>query len=881
MSLGQSSPRADLDSGFLPSHSPEPGGSAIDAVAAKADHREAGQKGGVGGFLSNLMPIWAMHESNIHPSDASLYDHDQGQDVAKRDGNLWQAVWTGNLEDVKRYAQEPYTKGIVAADGKELSGAPRLRGEYERSAHGETILHVACLINDKSLVHWIVKRFPLLVNARYLKAMYNGETSLHIAVVNSQPHDYSLVKFLVDHGAEISGPHVAGTEFLKEEHSGCIYFGSSVLHFAVSTGKSDLAHYLVMKSRELLKSGNIDILTEVDIYGNNAMHLWAYHGAIDLRLYRFLRDQNKADLRANRTKIDLTKARNKDKLTPFQVGIARGHMNVIEAIKEPLWEFGLVKAYKVPLDELEPLQPHYEKKDRLKSGLLQAKTLGRVSASALEIATTREDKKIVCHPLMDSVVKIKWALYGRRHFLRQLSLTFFMIFSFTVAISMQPSSMEDRQMYIASNTNPAPVVRLVFEAFTLLCTLRVASGEFGEVRVQGFSYFYGVGSGENAIQWLFCLFVWLVPIMRWGIAAPYEGEDSRLVTIRDVENVLWGLGAIMGWAYVVTFGKGFASIGPLIQVVKKMILKDFLRWLALYTCLTVGTASCLFLQMQEVPYTKPEINSKSIPGTNETVDVIIPADWNQFAGSVLWTIRYNFTFRVFLSDNSEISFVFMQAFFDHFRMTRTAWFTEAVYIAYGFVVLLILFNMLIASLAETFKEVNRDHSREWKVQFADMLIQIDAKLTDAEHRHILTHIGWTDEPLSEQVTSRYLVFTERTRNFPNRSSEKEKTVVEIANIVVARDDQGRQVKIRTTGHKHWTGWGEDILHGLNALNHFDVHTLKKKEKRHAEMWDRSRMRCHHVEETTRAQYVQRVARQQLACHLGMDEQELVEDYEYR
>ncbi|KAJ3237726.1 hypothetical protein HDU81_009109 [Chytriomyces hyalinus] len=742
-----------------------------------------------------------------------------------RDGNLWQAVWTGNFDTVQQYSQEPFNFGDGGIPDV-LADKPCLRGDLERGPEGETILHIAIIAKHVKITHWIISTFPGLLNETYTGTRYLGETALHVAVVvNKEPDD--TVKFLVDSGANVNGPHAVGTEFLKESDQGSMYFGSTILHFAVSNGHSKTVQYLIQHANASL--------VDVDIYGNNVLHLWAYHGAKDLTLYKFLVDHNRADIRAGRTSVDISKARNKDNLTPFQVGVARGHVNVLEAIKEPVWQFGIVRCYKVPLDDIEPLQPHFTKSPTRKNWLVEEKTLGRVSKSVIEIAAERQDKNIISHPLLDAVIKIKWALYGRTKFIQQLIETVLLIVCFTTMISLMPSHPGDRQSYILSSTNRHPIVRLVFEIASLLGTFIVIGGELGELRVQGLYYFRGLGT---------------CPV----------GNESCLMRGRDAENVILGLAAIMGWVYVMTFGKGFANIGPLILIIKKMILEDFVRWLVLYLCLTIGTTCALFLQMQNTPYVRPEIDSKTgiFEGKVETVDIIQPQDWVEFAGAALWTTR----------------FIFMQAFFDHFRMGGIVWFTEAVFIVYGFIVCILLFNVLIASLAETLKKVARESRNVWKVQFALMQIQIDKQLSDSAHRHILTHIGWTEEPTKTQCASRYLIFTERDvikHDSKTRQSHKKQ---EIVSMVIARDVDGNQIQIHTT-HKHWNGWDHDLRRGLSRFMSLDMKGAS--EQKHGALWD-----GHHwtlkSRKGSKMFEVQKSMRNKAAVALGLHPDEHLEDY---
>ncbi|KAI8615317.1 ankyrin repeat-containing domain protein [Chytriomyces sp. MP71] len=269
-----------------------------------------------------------------------------------RDGNLWQAVWEGNIANVEKYAMQEYLGPDYLEAGQTVvaPGEKRLRGAHERGGEGETILHIAVLLKHKRLAEWIVTTFRSLVNETYLKHKYFGETALHIAVVNSAPEDISLVEFLVEKEAHINGPLVTGTEFLKDEDKGSIYYGQTILQFAASVKKEKIVRYLVEKGA---------LLHDIDIYGNNVLHVMAYHGDINVELFHWLRARNQVEIKKELAEMkkhnpdlslsfmkeytnrrDITKARNKDNLTPFQVGVARGHVQIIDACKEILWEVG-------------------------------------------------------------------------------------------------------------------------------------------------------------------------------------------------------------------------------------------------------------------------------------------------------------------------------------------------------------------------------------------------------------------------------------------------------------------------------------------------------------------------------------------------------------
>ncbi|KAJ3354250.1 hypothetical protein HDU83_005634 [Entophlyctis luteolus] len=667
-----------------------------------------------------------------------------------KDGNMWQATVEGNLANLQKYACE-----TEPGRGQ--------RGSWERGVEGETILHVAVLFSQLEIVKWIVKEFPNLVNEVYTEEKYRGETALHIAVVNAGD-DFRIVRCLVEAGAEVNWHLARGLEF-QNNKMGCLYHGQTILQFAAANQKNgeEIIKYLVNAGADL---------TAVDEYGNNILHVMMYHGNFNLSFFKYLKDKNARDHKNRDSHIDITKARNKQNLTCFQVGISRGHVIALDAMKDVVWEFGMFREYKVLLDDLDPLQPH-----SVANGKLE-----RNSISGIELAVRSRDKDILSHPLMKSILKIKWVLYGRKFFMFGFAMASILMVFLTIAISLQPSTLDQRRHY--SLSDPYSICRFVFEVLTVICTLLVLYAEVKKIREKE-NYFKGNGAAENLRKLVLSLLIWCIPILRWVVAAIIP---SYFASIRDCENIVFGIASIWGWIGLLEFAKGFENTGPLVLVFARMVFDDFLTWMSLYSVLTVGFASCLFLQMQYVPFLT-------------TANAVPSYDWDQLAGAIMWTCRY----------------IFMQASFDDFRYSRLPALTEFLYIIYGFVVLILLLNVLIAMLAETFKVIATNSKRHWRMQFAELLLGIDQGLIPRHRKFILRHLGWREKPISETTDdlteSRYFVFTERDVLKMDPVTRKKVKTQQTLKFAIARmrGKDGKLERLEIDCNKgHWDSWFSDL-----------------------------------------------------------------------
>ncbi|KAJ3194073.1 hypothetical protein HDU82_002574 [Entophlyctis luteolus] len=631
------------------------------------------------------------------------------------------------------------------------------------------------------MIKWIIENFGGLVNSIYLKRSYFGETPLHIAVVNSDIGDISTVQLLVENGAKVNGPVVSGTEFLKDDEQGVLYYGQTILQFAVATHKNKIVKYLIENEHDPAE------LDTVDIYGNNVLHIMAYYGDFDHGVFNYLKQRSLQNVEiAERKKLtdpnvrvpaNLMLARNKDNFTPFQLGVARGNANIIDTMKDLQWEFGSVRHYRVCIDDIDSLQPHIDNLIELK----------RVSKSAVEIAVEREDKNVLNHPLFEALLKVKWNLYIRQKFMFRFIATLLLVLCLTIAIGLQPYAFSDRRIYNeVSTTNKYPIVRGVFEGATVFGVVVLLLGEIRELFIERVGYFFGFGSGENVVQWFFSFCVLAIPILRFGVASGIQAEQWFYLV--DTENIIMGIAAIVGWIYLLNFSKGFKQIGPLVIVFKKILTGDLLQWLALYVAITAGFSAALFLQMNDVP--------------QEAIDETIPIlDWNTYFGAVLWTIR----------------FIFAQAIVDDLRHAKLPGFAIFLFIAYGFFVLILLLNVLIAKLVETFKDVAKDSTREWTVLFAYLIIDTDEKLTNSERKFYLSHLGWHTDSEDMIVTPRYFLFTERDVPDPR---DPKRTLTETLKLVVARDTDNTDIEINIDSD-HWKEWYNDLIKPFRKMRQLE------------------------------------------------------------
>ncbi|XP_029773648.1 transient receptor potential cation channel subfamily V member 6 [Suricata suricatta] len=126
-----------------------------------------------------------------------------------------------NLQQQKRIWESPL---LLAAKENNVQALNKLlkyeAGEaHQRGAMGETALHIAALYDNLEAAMVLMEAAPELVLEPMTSELYEGQTALHIAIVNQ---NVNLVRALLAHGASVSA-RATGTAFRRSPRN-LIYF---------------------------------------------------------------------------------------------------------------------------------------------------------------------------------------------------------------------------------------------------------------------------------------------------------------------------------------------------------------------------------------------------------------------------------------------------------------------------------------------------------------------------------------------------------------------------------------------------------------------------------------------------------------------------------
>ncbi|KAI9339302.1 ankyrin repeat-containing domain protein [Obelidium mucronatum] len=591
--------------------------------------------------------------------------------------------------------------------------------DEQRGPYGETLLHIALVLGEQEIAMHLIQNFPISLHDKHDKTtkkfidicysgIYAGETALHLACRN---HLTEVVKILVEENNPLVSK-VTGTEFRSIDKAGrkkypVLYCGDSPLHFAVaSENQKDtltIVKLLLEKWKNYEKAAQ---LKDTDYYGNNVLHVMAYHGIFNEIYTYFLKESESL-------KLNLERKKNCHGLTPVQLGISRGHFSMIEAIKQQHWKFGDFIQYAVPIEDICPIA--FKKK---------AKTLeveaeneekkgatGDVSKPILSIIVDRWDHDMISHPIFKAIIRVKWELYVRRYFMQRFFMALLAVLSFNVYIAYDSgreiittvSKMEQIVfIYVSLGFSTIGAVQLFKDKSKAYQEFKTSKEKWEKVcstpNPETLLHAVFPNMDEDVIR---CAFYCCVVLST--VACGLNINPNLEIISNATTNSIHAIGGLVGWIHILYFTQALFQVGPLILVIRKVFSSGFKNWLVIYTLVAFGFAIAFYCILKHAVY-----------------DTEAPNDWNTLHGSVLWTIRFLFAFTDF----------------DNMRKTGS---TTAVLLVllHQLIVVVLLLNILVALLVDSFNAIAEDKESQWLLQMARITVNIDRNLSESTQALVL------------------------------------------------------------------------------------------------------------------------------------------------
>ncbi|XP_075985609.1 transient receptor potential cation channel subfamily V iav [Anticarsia gemmatalis] len=561
-----------------------------------------------------------------------------------------------------------------------------------RGALGESLLHVLIICDTKihtRLARTLVKCFPKLSLDVVEGEEYLGASSLHLAIAYS---NNELVQDLVEAGADVM-QRAIGSFFLPRDQQRVPPARQTNYEGLAYLGEYPLAWAACCANEavyNLLCDSGADPDAQ-DSFGNMILHMVVVCDKLDMFGYAL-----------RHPKVPASNGRmNLAGFTPLtlacQLGRASVFREMLELSAKEFWRYSNITCSAYPLNALDTLLPD-----------------GRTNwNSALFIilnGTKQEHLNMLDGGIIQRLLEEKWKTFARNKFLKRLLILMLHLLLLSLSVYLRHSSAEaDAHPDWGLEINDARSgLRLASELGTIastMCYIILQQGD--EIKNQGLVAYFKQLIHEPA------KFIFLTSNILLLACIP-----ARLMRQTMLEEALL-IFMLPGFWFLLMFFAGAVKLtGPFVTMIYSMITGDMFTFGIIYSIVLFGFSQSFYFLY------------KGFPNVQSTLFSSYPSTWMAL-------------FQITLGDYS----------YTDLSMTTYPNLSKTVFAVFMVFVPILLLNMLIAMMGNTYAHVIEQSEKEWVKQWAKIVVSLERSVAQEDaHKYLQEYsigLGPSDDPRYE------------------------------------------------------------------------------------------------------------------------------------
>ncbi|XP_046356888.2 transient receptor potential cation channel subfamily V member 6-like [Haliotis rufescens] len=522
-----------------------------------------------------------------------------------------------------------------------------------------------------------------------------GETPFHLAHLMDSPVHSEVCKILVRMYPKLTLDVYEGEE----------YFGESALHIAVVQGDFERVKILTENGAKVNQRATGRFFLPEDQKKSKSKKTnfdgYAYYGEYPLAfaacvchqdIYDYLiehkADPNLQDSFGN-TVLHMvviadqptmyryavchherpanTHIKNKYGLTPLTLASKLGRHTIFKEMLEldslELWRYSNILCSAYPLTSLDSIGP-------------KGDTNWNSALMIIVNGETEEHLDMLEGGVIRQLLDEKWKTFARRRFILRLVIAIIHLALISVIIYTRP---EGTQLLGFRGT--IDIMR--YTAEVLVCL-----GCFSAIMVDGISI------GSQGFK----------PFIRNCMHAPAQTVNMmssllillcipfRILKLNTVEDILLIIAIPGSWFFLLFFARGVKLTGPFVTMIYKMIKGDLFRFALIYLIFLVGFTQGFFFLFRDVDTDNSDVQKFST--LEDTVMNLFQMTLGEFK-------------------------------YEAFNYARYPQLTKIVFAFFMFLVPILLLNMLIAMMGNTYTQVISKSEKEWRKQWAKIVVVLE------------------------------------------------------------------------------------------------------------------------------------------------------------
>ncbi|XP_054168611.1 transient receptor potential cation channel subfamily V member 1-like [Oppia nitens] len=558
----------------------------------------------------------------------------------------------------------------------------------------------------------------------HIRGLY-GESLIHILIINNTKIHTIIAKQML-----LLYPNLVNDVFEELD-----YFGVSALHLAIIYGNESLVNILLESGcdvnvralgnffvpKQYNNSKKIPAFNEELYFGEYPLS-WA--ASIDNKiiynsLISYGADPNLMDTFGNmvlhvivaREKLNIfgfvlrhserpahNDMTNNYGLTPLALACVLGKSiifrEIIELSCQEFWTYNIVTCCGYPLNVVDSMQIENKETD---------------SRSALNIileGNNSEHLDMLQGGVIQKLLEEKWKTFGHRLFMKRIFQTLFHLVILSVAIYLRQSN---KELSICE-----PQVNKIFRIIAEISSI-LSCGRYVFFQIKEFSNKKKLNILKNLNstlpQIIFLISNILITCCMF----------CRLFGILYIEEVLLIIALPSSWFFLMFFAAAVRITGPFVAMVRFMIIEDMRQFSIIYLVFLYGFSQTFHFLLKSPTKT-----------------------WRQSHHSFYYS-SWMELFRMTLGAHE----------YEELRNSYYQWLTQLFFVLFMILMPILLLNMLIAMMGNTYSLVISESEREWTMQWAKILLELEKALSFNESKLFLSQYtltiaakSQTDDPIT-------------------------------------------------------------------------------------------------------------------------------------
>ncbi|CAG0880517.1 unnamed protein product [Cyprideis torosa] len=572
-----------------------------------------------------------------------------------------------------------------------------------RGSLGETLLHVLIICNTRlhtKLAKILLQAFPKLALDVVEGEEYLGASPLHLAIAYNNV-DFS--NMLIDVGADVN-QRAIGSFFQPYDQQGQHPKSQTTYEGLAYFGEYPLVWAACCNNEAvynyLLEHGGDPNIQ--DQYGNMVLHLLVVNDNLDMYGYSLRHPRKRAE----------NGILNKAGLTPLTLACKLGRSEIFQEMMElsavEFWRYSNITCSGYPLNAVDTILP---------SGKINHQ-------SALMIILSGEKAEhldMLEGGVVQRILEEKWKTFARLSFLKRLLICFLHLITLGVAVVLRGESLTDGESW-----SEVDIVRYCAELSTCLgCLFYCVISQGSELMLQGVVVFTKNLLRAPAKCIFFISNIMLLSIFPFRVLG-HVIEDCRMCTY--IEEQLLAVAVPGSWFFLMFFAGAVRLTGPFVTMIFSMITGDMFTFGIIYGIMLLFFSQAYFFLYRG----HSDFQSTKFAGYHYT-----------------WMGLFHTTLGEYDMDMEKTAYPII---------------LTLVFCTFQVIVPILLLNMLIAMMGNTYALVIQQSEKEFVKQWANIVINLERAVSQEKAKEHLIQYSIKLGSGKEDGTEQRAVMVIRSKN---------------------------------------------------------------------------------------------------------------------